>query len=488
MKNYDALIFDLSVEGRQGYTLPSPTLPSVRLPQTLLRKHKPDLPEVNELGVLRHFTNMSFKNYGIETNMYPLGSCTMKYNPKIHQDIAALPAFSSVHPYQKANDSQGLLKVIDGLQGFLSSISGMKQFTLNSYAGAHGELVGLMVMKKYHEDHGHTEKVNVLVPDAAHGTNPASAILAGFNVIELASNVDGTVDMDDFYQKLDEKTAGIMLTNPNTIGVFERNILEISQAIHDVGGLLYYDGANLNPLLGIARPGDMGFDIMHINLHKTFSTPHGGGGPGSGPVGVAEHLVQYLPAPKISYKNGHYDLDWSLDGTLGQISPFYGNFGVYIKAYAFILSYGREHLSSISKMAVLNANYIKESLKDVYELPSKALCKHEFVFNGLKDKSTHVTTLDVAKRLLDYGFHPPTIYFPLLYKEALMIEPVETESKQTIDGFIAVLRTIAEEAKTQPEFVKASPHTTIVRRLDEALAARRPVLTYDQLKALESLA
>ena len=488
MKNYDALIFDLSVEGRQGYTLPSSTLPSVRLPQTLLRKRKPDLPEVNELGVLRHFTNMSFKNYGIETNMYPLGSCTMKYNPKIHQDIAALPAFSSVHPYQKANDSQGLLKVIDGLQGFLSSISGMKQFTLNSYAGAHGELVGLMVMKKYHEDHGHTEKVNVLVPDAAHGTNPASAILAGFNVIELASNVDGTVDMDDFYQKLDEKTAGIMLTNPNTIGVFERNILEISQAIHDVGGLLYYDGANLNPLLGIARPGDMGFDIMHINLHKTFSTPHGGGGPGSGPVGVAEHLVQYLPAPKISYKNGHYDLDWSLDGTLGQISPFYGNFGVYIKAYAFILSYGREHLSSISKMAVLNANYIKESLKDVYELPSKALCKHEFVFNGLKDKSTHVTTLDVAKRLLDYGFHPPTIYFPLLYKEALMIEPVETESKQTIDGFIAVLRTIAEEAKTQPEFVKASPHTTIVRRLDEALAARRPVLTYDQLKALESLA
>jgi len=488
MKNYDTLIFDLSVQGRRGYTLPKSSLKDVVLPKKLLRPAKPELPEVGELGVLRHFTNMSFKNYGIETNMYPLGSCTMKYNPKVHQELAALPAFSSVHPYQKDKDTQGLLKMVHGLQGFLSSIAGMAEFTLNSFAGAHGELVGLMVMKKYHEDQGNTQKTNVLVPDAAHGTNPASAILAGFNVVEIASNVDGTVDMDDFYSKLDDHTAGIMLTNPNTIGVFERNILEISKAIHDVGGLLYYDGANLNPLLGMARPGDMGFDIMHINLHKTFSTPHGGGGPGAGPVGVAKHLAKYLPAPRIKKEGDHYTIDWNLAGKLGQISPFYGNFGVYVKAYAFILTYGKDHLSEISKMAVLNANYVKESLKDVYELPSKALCKHEFVFNGLKDKSTHVTTLDVAKRLLDYGFHPPTIYFPLLYKEALMIEPVETESKQTIDVFIGVLRTIAEEALTMPDFVKAAPHTTIVRRLDEALAARRPILTYDQFKALDSLA
>ena len=488
MKPYETSIFELSVKGRQGFTLPQNPFKKTSVPKHLARPTRPELPEVSELGVLRHFTNMSFKNYGIETNMYPLGSCTMKYNPKIHQDLAALPAFSSVHPYQKAENIQGLLKMYHGLQSYLSSISGMAEFTLNSFAGAHGELVGLMVIKAYHEAHQNTQKTNILVPDAAHGTNPASAIVAGFNVIEIKSNQDGTVDMDDFYSKLDENVAGIMLTNPNTIGVFEHNILDISSAIHEVGGLLYYDGANLNPLLGMARPGDMGFDVMHINLHKTFSTPHGGGGPGAGPVGVAAHLVEYLPAPRVIKKEGTYTIDWNLDGTLGQISPFFGNFGVYVKAYAFILSYGKEHLSEISKMAVLNANYIKESLKDVYELPSKALCKHEFVFNGLKDKSTHVTTLDVAKRLLDFGFHPPTIYFPLLYKESLMIEPVETEDKQTIDQLIEVFRTIAKEAISDPEMVKSAPHTTIVRRLDEALAARQLVLTYDMFVALKSLA
>ncbi len=476
MKSYESFIFEKSTPGRKAYSLEKKAFKTVTLDAELLRSDAPKLPEVYELDVLRHFTNMSMKNYGIETGMYPLGSCTMKYNPKIHQDIAAMPAFSGVHPYQETG-VDGLLEIYDHLQTYLSEISGMHQFTLNSYAGAHGELVGLMVMKRWHDAH-QTGKTKVLVPDAAHGTNPASAIVAGFSVVELKSNHDGTVDLDDFYAKLDDEVAGIMLTNPNTLGVFERNILEISQAIHDKGGLLYYDGANLNPLLGMVRPGDMGFDIMHINLHKTFSTPHGGGGPGSGPVGVRKDLAQFLPKPVIEKTADGYAINRDKPGTIGQISQFYGNFGVYIKAYAFILTNG-EHLKDIARYAVLNANYVKESLKDVYELPTTVACKHEFVFNGLKDKSDHVTTLDVAKRLLDYGVHPPTIYFPLLYKEALMIEPVETESKQTIDGFIEIMRTVAKEAKESPELVKTAPHTTIVRRLDEATAARHPVLTYD---------
>lgn len=482
MKNYDTFIFELSEPGRKAYTLEAKSFANVQLDERLLRKTQPELPETYELGVLRHFTNMSFKNYGIETGMYPLGSCTMKYNPKIHQDLAALEAFSAVHPYQETG-IDGLLEIYASLETLLSNISGMAQFTLNSYAGAHGELVGLMVMKKWHEAN-QTGKTKVLVPDAAHGTNPASAIVAGFDVVELASKPDGTVDMDDFYAKLDENVAGIMLTNPNTIGVFERNILEISQAIHAAGGLLYYDGANLNPLLGMARPGDMGFDIMHINLHKTFSTPHGGGGPGAGPVGVREDLVRFLPKPRIHRDEKGLSFDHHRAGTIGQISQFYGNFGVYLKAYAFILTNG-PHLKDIARYAVLNANYVKESLKDDYDLPTETHCKHEFVFNGLKDKSTHVTTLDVAKRLLDYGIHPPTIYFPLLYKEALMIEPVETESKQTLDQFIAVMKTIAKEAKDDPEMVKSAPHTTIVRRLNEVKAARHPVLTFDMQPASE---
>lgn len=481
MKSYETFIFDLSEKGRKGYSLEPKAYPKVRLEGNFVRSEKPELPEVYELGVLRHFTNMSMKNYGIETGMYPLGSCTMKYNPKIHQDIAAMKPFAGVHPYQDTG-IDGLLEIYDELQTHLSNISGMHQFTLNSYAGAHGELVGLMVMKRWHEAHK-TGKTKVLVPDAAHGTNPASAIVAGFSVVELKSNHDGTVDLDDFYAKLDDDVAGIMLTNPNTLGVFERNILEISQAIHDQGGLLYYDGANLNPLLGMARPGDMGFDIMHINLHKTFSTPHGGGGPGAGPVGVRKDLAEFLPKPVVEKTDSGYRLNHGKQGTIGQISQFYGNFGVYIKAYAFILTNG-PHLKDIARYAVLNANYVKESLKDVYELPTTVVCKHEFVFNGLKDKSGHVTTLDVAKRLLDYGVHPPTIYFPLLYKEALMIEPVETESKQTIDQFIDIMRTIAKEAKEDPDMVKSAPHTTIVRRLDEAKAARSPILTFDaHLKA-----
>jgi len=476
MKRYDTFIFDLSIQDRIGYSLDPSSLKNVIFEDNLMRKTPLELPEVSELDTLRHFTNMSFKNYGIETGMYPLGSCTMKYNPKIHQELAAMKAFSSVHPLQDESDSQGLLELYHNLQGHLSEISGMAAFTLNSYAGAHGELIGLMIIKKWHEEH-QTGKNTILVPDAAHGTNPASAVVAGFNVVELKSNIDGTVDMDDFYQKLTEDVAGIMLTNPNTLGIFEKNILEISEAIHKNKGLLYYDGANLNPLLGMARPGDMGFDVMHINLHKTFSTPHGGGGPGAGPVGVTKDLVKYLPNPRVIKKESTYHLVEKNDA-IGRISPFYGNFGVYLKAYAFILSNG-PHLRDLSRLAVLNSNYVKHKLKDLYELPADNVSKHEFVFNGLIDKSSHVTTLDVAKRMLDYGIHPPTIYFPLLYKESLMIEPVETESKQSLDHFIDIMRHIAKEAKEDPEMVKSAPHTTIVTRLDEAKAARQPVLTFD---------
>ena len=481
MKLYDSLIFEQSVSGRKGYTLPKRSYPKTVLPQKVLRETCPGLPEVSEIDVVRHYTNVSQKNYGIETGMYPLGSCTMKYNPKINQDISHLPAFSSIHPYQPIHTTQGILKMLDELQKHLSEISGLAQYTLNSYAGAHGELIGLMIMKAYFESRGESHRTKIIVPDAAHGTNPASAVVAGFKVVEVPSEKDGSVNIEALKGLIDDELAGIMLTNPNTLGMFERNILDISQMIHEHGGLLYYDGANLNPIVGRVRPGDMGFDIMHINLHKTFSTPHGGGGPGSGPVGVAEHLVPFLPKPVIKKTATGYTIETDNDTTLGQISHFYGNVGVALKAYTYILSNGKEHLPEVAAFATLNANYVKESLKDLYELPAEGVCKHEFVFNGLKDKSGGVTTLNVAKRLLDFGVHPPTIYFPLLYKESLMIEPVETESKQTLDHFIAIMRQVALEAKEKPEFVKAAPHNTVYKRLDEAQAARQPIVTFSDI-------
>ena len=339
----------------------------------------------------------------------------------------------------------------------------------------------MMIMKQYHLDRGDTKRTKVIVPDSAHGTNPASATIAGFEVVEVKSNLDGTVKVTDLIEVLSDEIAGIMMTNPNTLGMFEKDIIEIAELVHEAGGLLYYDGANLNPMVGMVRPGDMGFDIMHINLHKTFSTPHGGGGPGSGPVGVTEKLVPYLPKPIVKKVGDKYIIERDNETTIGQISHFYGNFGVVVRAYAYLLSVGKEFFPKVGQYSVLNANYIKESLKKWYELPIPSTCKHEFVFNGLKDKSNHVTTLDVAKRLLDYGVHPPTIYFPLVVKEALMIEPVETESKQTIDHFIDVMKQIAKEAKEQPELVKNAPHNTVVRRLDEAKAARNPILRYKDL-------
>ena len=404
----------------------------------------------------------------------------MKYNPKINQDIANLPGFN-LHPYQPTSTIQGVLEVYYETQKILSELSGLDTFTLNPYAGAHGELVGLMIMKRYHEDRNDVKRNKIIVPDSAHGTNPASASVAGYQTVEVKSNEDGTVNLDDLKSVLNDEIAGIMLTNPNTVGIFEKDICEIAELVHDAGGLLYYDGANLNPILGIARPGDMGFDIMHINLHKTFSTPHGGGGPGSGPVGVKEFLVKYLPAPVVKKGSKEFYIEDDNDTTIGQISHFYGNFGVFIKAYTYLLTIGKENFAKVGELSVLNANYIKESLKDLYLLPIKGVCKHEFVFDGLIDKSDHVTTLDIAKRLLDYDVHPPTIYFPLVVKEALMIEPPETESKIDVDNFIEVMRKVAIEAKEDPDLVKGAPYNTVVKRLDEAQAARKPIVKYRDL-------
>ena len=483
MKYYDKLIFEISKEGRHGYTLPENQLSKYSvddLPSSLLREEKAQLPEVSELDVVRHYTNVSNKNFGVETGFYPLGSCTMKYNPKMNDEIAGLPAFSSLHPLQSYETVQGALEVYYKLAQSLSEISGLAEYTLNPYAGSHGELIGLMIMRQYHQKRGDLKRTKVIVPDSAHGTNPASAAVCGFDIVEVHSNEKGTISAEDLKPLLDDTIAGIMMTNPNTLGIFETEILEIANLVHEAGGLLYYDGANLNPLLGKCRPGDMGFDIMHINLHKTFSTPHGGGGPGSGPVGVTKALVDYLPNPRVKKDGDRYYID-NGDDSLGSISGFLGNFSVYIRAYTYILSLGKENLKNVGPLATLNANYIKESLKQHYYLPIEGICKHEFVFDGLLDKSTGVTTLDIAKRLLDYGFHAPTVYFPLLFSQSIMIEPTETESLDTLDSFIEVMKKVAVEAKEDPEMVKNAPYTTPVRRLDETTAAKKPMLIYKDL-------
>lgn len=483
MKYYDKLIFEISKEGREGFTLPQNEFEGYsmdQIPDNLQREMSAGLPEVSELDVVRHYTNVSNKNFGVETGFYPLGSCTMKYNPKINDEIAALPQFSTLHPLQPDESVQGALEVYYNLEKALSEISGLAEFTLNPFAGSHGELVGLMIMRQYHLKRGDTKRTKVIVPDSAHGTNPASASVCGLQILEVKSHEDGTINVDDLKPLLDDTVAGIMMTNPNTLGIFETEILEIADLVHQAGALLYYDGANLNPLLGKCRPGDMGFDIMHINLHKTFSTPHGGGGPGSGPVGVVSKLVEYLPNPRVKKEGNRYFLE-NGDDSLGNISGFLGNFSVYLRAYSYILNLGRENLKDVGTLATLNANYIKESLKDVYYLPIKGICKHEFVFDGLVDKSTGVTTLDVAKRLLDFGFHAPTIYFPLLFSQSMMIEPTETESLETLNGFMAAMRTVAREAIEDPEKVKNAPYTTPVRRLDETAAAKNPLLIYKDL-------
>ena len=462
---YGNLIFELSQEGRSGYSLPKNRYgQQYDVPPQMQRAADPLLPECDEMTVVRHYTNLSANNFGVDNGFYPLGSCTMKYNPKINEEVAAMAQFQNLHPMQPADTVRGAEAVCTLLCRALCELTGMHAFTLKPFAGAHGELTGLMVIKRYHESRGETQRRLVIVPDSAHGTNPASAAVCGLDIVEVKSTPEGLVSIEDLENLLStekDNIAAMMMTNPNTLGLFERQIPVIEKLVHEAGALMYYDGANLNPMLGAARPGDMGFDVMHINLHKTFSTPHGGGGPGAGPVGVREGLAQFFP----------------------EVSPYHGNFAVAMRAYAYILSLGREHIKEVGPLATLNANYIKESLKDVYELPIDTLCKHEFVFDGLKDKSTGVTTMDVAKRLLDYGYHAPTIYFPLLFHESLMIEPTENESKETIDGFIGVMRQIAAEAATDPDLLKSAPHDTPIGRVDDVLAAKHPVVTWRQLNS-----
>ncbi len=476
-KLYGKLIFELSHSGRRGYSLPGDKFGAYKLPDKYRRKQDARLPECDEMTVVRHYTNHSGNNFGVDNGFYPLGSCTMKYNPSINEEISARKEFSGLHPLQAAETCQGALEVYYNLQKALSSIAGLSEFTLNPFAGAHGELTGLMIIRAYHESRGDKKRLKVIVPDSAHGTNPASAAVCGVDVVEVKSTPEGIVDVNDLRGLLGDDVAAMMMTNPNTLGLFEKEIPEIAKLVHDCGALMYYDGANLNPMLGVCRPGDMGFDVMHINLHKTFSTPHGGGGPGSGPVGVRAGLEQFLPLPKV-VKDGNVFKIKSDGKSKISVGAFFGNFGVIIKAYTYILSLGKENIKMVGPLATLNANYIKESLKDVYELPIEGLCKHEFVFDGLKDKSTGVTTMDVAKRLLDYGYHAPTIYFPLLFHESLMIEPTENESKDTIDGFISTMRKIAEEAVSTPEIVKEAPHDTPIGRVDDVLAAKQPKLKY----------
>lgn len=477
---YGNLIFELSHPGRRGYSLPRNQFGHHELPAELRRKEDAQLPECDELTVVRHYTNLSNNNFGVNNGFYPLGSCTMKYNPIINEEVAAMPQFAQLHPLQPEHTIQGAFKVYYDMQRSLSAITGLEEFTLNPFAGAHGELTGLMVIRAYHQSRGDVKRTKVIVPDSAHGTNPASAAVCGLEIVEVKSTADGVVDVEDLKGLLDDTIAAMMMTNPNTLGLFECKIPEIEKLVHECGGLMYYDGANLNPMLGVCRPGDMGFDVMHINLHKTFSTPHGGGGPGSGPVGVRKGLEQFLPVPKVEKDGDEYRLVCGNADSI-HVGEFFGNFAVMMRAYSYILTLGKENIRMVGPLATLNANYVKESLKDVYELPIPRVCKHEFVFDGLKDKSTGVTTMDVAKRLLDYGYHAPTIYFPLLFHESMMIEPTENESVETLDQFIGVLRTIAQEAKENPEVVKTAPHNTPTGRADDVAAAKQPVLTWKQL-------
>ncbi|KRU26719.1 subunit 2 of putative decarboxylating glycine dehydrogenase [Clostridium sporogenes] len=484
MKDYNKVIFELSSEGRKGYRLPNLDVPEVELskllPKNLLREDEIDLPEVSEIDVVRHYTALSNKNYTVDNGFYPLGSCTMKYNPKINEDIAALSGFSRIHPLQDENISQGALELMYDLKGKLCEITGLYDFTLQPAAGAHGEYTGLLIIKAYHEKRGDTKRTKIIVPDSAHGTNPASASVAGFDIVEIKSGEDGRVSIEELKKVLNDEIAGLMLTNPSTLGLFEKDIKLISELVHEAGGLLYYDGANLNAIMGIARPGDMGFDVCHLNMHKTFSTPHGGGGPGSGPVGVKKHLAKFLPVPIVEKENDKFVLDYNRSDSLGKIRSLYGNFGVMVKAYTYILTMGKEGLKAASENAVLNANYIKESLRDYYNIGKDDICKHEVILSTLKENPHHIATLDIAKRLIDYGVHPPTVYFPLIIEEALMIEPTESESKDTVDEFIDAMKKIAVEAKENPELLHEAPVNAPVRRLDQVKAARKPILKWQK--------
>ena len=479
MRNYtQALLFEQSHPGRKGYSLPKLDVPEKQheemLPESLLRKTPPELPELSEPDVIRHYTRLSQLNHGVDTGFYPLGSCTMKYNPRINEDVARLPGFAQLHPLQPKETIQGALELLYNMEEFLCAISGMARFTFQPAAGAHGEFTGLSLIRAYHKFNGNTGRNKIIIPDSAHGTNPASVSMAGYKTIQVKSNDKGGMDIQHLSEIADDSIAGLMLTNPNTLGLFDENIAQIAEIVHKAGGLLYYDGANANAIMGISRPGDMGFDVVHFNLHKTFSTPHGGGGPGSGPVGVAEKLVPFLPVPLAEKNEDGYFLNYDLPDSIGKIHSFHGNFGVIIKAYAYILSMGAEGLRRASEDAVLNANYMKEALAKYFELPYKQTCMHEFVLSGSRQKEKGVHTLDMAKRLPDFGFHPPTVYFPLIVDEAMMIEPTETESRETLDAFIEAMVQIAHEAEENPELLHNAPYSTPVKRLDETKAARNP--------------
>jgi len=471
------LIFELSKPGRSATDVSASDVPVLNIDEVIGKKYLRDdldLPEVAEIDLVRHYTNLSRRNFGVDLGFYPLGSCTMKYNPKINENVAAFAGFTGLHPDAPDAFAQGNLELMVDMQKLLSNIFGMAEFTLQPAAGAHGELTGVMMIKKYFEKKGEKRHL-ILIPDAAHGTNPASGALCGFDTVTLRSNAEGGVDIEHLESLMTEDVAALMLTNPNTLGLFERNIEKVAQIIHGKGGLLYGDGANANAFLGKTRPGDLGFDVIQLNLHKTFSTPHGGGGPGSGPVGVSPKLVDYLPVPRIIKNDSTYAWSANFPDTIGRVRAFYGNFNVIVKAYTYIRSLGAEGLTRVTEMAVLNANYIKEKLKPYFDLPYDRVCMHECVFSGNRQVAENgVHTSDIAKRLIDFGYHPPTIYFPLIVPEAMMIEPTETESKETIDTFCDAMIAIAREAKENPQRVKDAPLSTPVSRLDEVLAARKP--------------
>ena len=471
----EPIIYELSSPGRTAYTLPELDVPRAAMPEDYVREEV-KLPEVSELDFVRHYTHLSQKNYAIDTVFYPLGSCTMKYNPRINEKAASIEGLSQVHPLQPEETVQGSLELMYKLQEALNEIAGFAGTTLQPAAGAHGEFTGILIMRAYHESRGDVKRTKVLVPDSAHGTNPATSAMSGFTVVELPSDKRGNVDLEALKRECDDSVVGLMLTNPNTLGLFEEQVVEVCETVHACGGLMYGDGANLNALLGIARPGDLGFDVMHFNLHKTFSTPHGGGGPGSGPVGVIEELVPFLPGPLVTYDGESYHLE-TPEQSIGRLKAFYGNYGMFIRAYTYIRMLGPDGLRAVSENAVLNANYLKARVAEHYRLAVDRVCMHEFVVHG-DIPDTDVRALDVSKRLIDYGHHPPTNYFPLIVHDALMIEPTETESKQILDTFAEALIAIAEEARTNPDLLHDAPHSTPVSRLDEVKAVRQPKLCY----------
>jgi glycine dehydrogenase subunit 2 len=481
-KDNQPLIFELTREGRVGYSLPELDVPELDLsgllPEGFIREEAAELPEVSELDIMRHYTALSNRNHGIDSGFYPLGSCTMKYNPKINESVARYPGFANIHPLQDESTVQGAMELMYDLQEHLVEITGMDEVTLQPAAGAHGEWTALMMIRAFHEANGDFKRTKVLVPDSAHGTNPASAAVAGFDSVTVKSNENGLVDLEDLKKHVGDDTAALMLTNPNTLGLFEEQILEMAEIVHGAGGKLYYDGANLNAIMSKVRPGDMGFDAVHLNLHKTFTGPHGGGGPGSGPIGVKADLAKFLPKPVLVKKDDVYTFEYDRPESIGRVKPFYGNFGINVRAYTYIRSMGPDGLKSISENAVLNANYMMRRLEPYFDLPYNRHCKHEFVLSGRRQKKLGVRTLDMAKRLLDFGYHPPTIYFPLNVEEGMMIEPTETESKETLDAFCDALIAIAKEVEENPEIVQNAPHTTVINRLDETKAARQPILRY----------